>query len=297
MVCFEPVNCDYVANFELLKINLRGVPLKVPAERKNFEFDMDEFKAAFSSKTRLLILENPNRYTGKVFSNEELESIFGFLDKEHTSVRVITSEVYNLPLLNSPSFNVVSPVKNNLNKTISLYSAGEVYNCSGWKIGWAIGSAELIKRAAVISSAIYYSISQPSQVAFGRALEQLDSKENDQEGMIWLEALKKDLCLQRETLVKEVTKAGLVPVHNHAGFNLVVDVSGIKEKVPQKYTESNEYESVVRKEDNSIPLDVAVSKYLQEEKKILLTPLSICYSKKNKQLAENLVASSYASDC
>jgi len=48
------------------------------------------------------------------------------------------------------------------NKTISVFSGGKLFSATGWKVGWAIGPADLINAASVVSTTTVYCINAPA---------------------------------------------------------------------------------------------------------------------------------------
>lgn len=54
---------------------------------------------------------------------------------------------------------------NNWEKTITVFSGGKMFACTGWKVGWAIAPADIIRQAAVINDACTYCHNVPGQMA------------------------------------------------------------------------------------------------------------------------------------
>src|SRR5947208_5030451 len=73
VIVFEPFYENYAPDAILSDATPRYVPLRAP----DWSFDRDELRAAFSSKTKAIIICNPNNPTGKVFTRDEMEFIGG----------------------------------------------------------------------------------------------------------------------------------------------------------------------------------------------------------------------------
>src|ERR1044072_7820110 len=69
VIVFEPFYENYAPDAILSDARPVYLPLRAP----DWNFDRDELRAAFSQKTKAIILCNPNNPTGKVFSREEME--------------------------------------------------------------------------------------------------------------------------------------------------------------------------------------------------------------------------------
>jgi N-succinyldiaminopimelate aminotransferase len=137
VVTFEPYYDSYAAGIAMSGAQRRVVTLRAP----DFSFDPDELAAAFTAKTKVLLLNTPHNPTGKVFTREEL----GFIARlciEHDVVAVV-DEVYehlvfdgeHIPLATLPGM---------AERTLTISSAGKIFSFTGWKIGWACGPEPLV---------------------------------------------------------------------------------------------------------------------------------------------------------
>src|SRR5918999_901340 len=88
VVIFEPFYENYAPDAILSDATPRYVPLRAP----DWTFDRDELKAAFNSRTKAVILCNPNNPTGKVFTREEMEFVAS-LCREFDAL-CFTDEIY-----------------------------------------------------------------------------------------------------------------------------------------------------------------------------------------------------------
>lgn len=79
-------------------------------------------------------------------------------------------------------FHNFASISDNFSKTLTVYSAGKLFNATGWKLGWAIGPENLIKPVSVISNAVIYCANTPTQVAIARSLDQTLEKGYNAEG-------------------------------------------------------------------------------------------------------------------
>src|SRR5437762_14178100 len=88
VILFEPFYENYNPDTQLCGAVSRYVTLHAP----DWTFDPDELRAAFTSRTKAIIINTPNNPTGKVFTRQELECI-ARLCQEH-DVLAITDEIY-----------------------------------------------------------------------------------------------------------------------------------------------------------------------------------------------------------
>src|SRR5437763_6056321 len=138
VIVLEPFYDSYVPN--ILMAN--AVPVYVPLHPPGWTFDPDELRAAFSKKTRALILNTPHNPTGRVFTREEL-NLIAELCIEH-DVTVISDEVYEHLTFGAAQYISIASLPGMFERTVSVSSVGKSFNATGWKVGWVYGHPDLI---------------------------------------------------------------------------------------------------------------------------------------------------------
>lgn len=168
VILFEPYYDSYPALCALAGAASRTVRLAPP------EFALDEaaLRAAFSSRTRAVLLNTPHNPTGKVFTREELSLIAG-LCREHDAI-VITDEVYERLVFEGEHVSMAS-LPGMRERTVTLSSLGKTYSLTGWKIGWAIAPPELSRGLRRAHQFITFSSATPLQHGAVAALRAPDS--------------------------------------------------------------------------------------------------------------------------
>jgi aspartate/methionine/tyrosine aminotransferase len=116
-----------------------GTPVFVPLRQENeFRFDLDEFRAGLSERTRLVILNSPANPTGGVLTPEDIAGIAEIL-RERPDVFVLSDEIY-CRLLYAGSFASIAseeglgPDK----RTIILDGFSKTYAMTGWRLGYGV---------------------------------------------------------------------------------------------------------------------------------------------------------------
>ncbi len=167
VVVLEPFYDSYLASIKLAGAKAIPVTLKAP----DFHFDIEELKAAISDKTKLLIVNNPHNPTGKVFTAEEIKTI-GDLAKKH-DFYLLSDEVYEF-LTFDVAHKPTATYEDLKERTITISSTGKTFGLTGWKIGWAIGPAALIKAIHNVHQFSTFCVAHPLQVAMAEALMKMD---------------------------------------------------------------------------------------------------------------------------
>jgi N-succinyldiaminopimelate aminotransferase len=164
VITFEPYYDSYAASIALSGANRRTVVL----HRPDFSFDRDEFAAAFSERTRLVLLNSPHNPTGKVFTRAELEFIAG-LAAQHDAV-VVTDEVYEHLTFDGVQHVPIATLPGMADRTVTISSAGKTFSVTGWKIGWLHAPAAITAAIRAVKQFLTYVNGAPFQPAVARAL-------------------------------------------------------------------------------------------------------------------------------
>ncbi len=136
VVLFEPYYDSYPACIAMAGATPRFVTLRTP----DFKIDRASLEAAFTSRTRAILINTPHNPTGKVFSVAELELIAELAQKHDTLV--LTDEVYEDLVFEGEHIRIAT-LPGMWERTITLGSLGKSFSFTGWKIGWAIAPPEL----------------------------------------------------------------------------------------------------------------------------------------------------------
>ncbi len=164
VVTFEPYYDSYAATIALAGAVRRTSVLRFP----DFAVDETSLRAAFSARTRLVLLNSPHNPTGKVFTRAELELICS-LAREY-DVRVVTDEVYEHLTFDGVEHVPVATLPGMAERTISISSSGKTFSATGWKVGWVTGPETAVTAARTVKQFLTFVASGPFQPAVATAL-------------------------------------------------------------------------------------------------------------------------------
>ena len=134
-----------------------------------WSLDLDELEAAINTNTRILLLNTPHNPTGWVLDEQQAAGVAAILTR-HPHVLCITDEVYE-HLVYAPHKHVrLGSLPGMWNRVLTVSSAGKTFSVTGWKIGWVLGAADLIKSVMLCNQWVQFSVSTPAQVAIAGAL-------------------------------------------------------------------------------------------------------------------------------
>ena len=201
VICFEPYYDSYAASIALAHAVRRPVTLR-PGPDGRYHYDADQLRAAFTPRTRLVLLNSPHNPTGKVFDRAELATIAA-LCVEH-DVYAVTDEVYE-HLVFDGEHEPLTGFPGMPERTLQVSSAGKTFSCTGWKVGWACGPAPLVSALLTVKQFLTFVNAGPLQPAVAHALS-LPRE--------YYTGFRDDLRAKRDLLVAGLTAAGfgvLVP--------------------------------------------------------------------------------------
>ncbi len=135
----------------------------------DFSLDEEKWKAAFTKKTRALILNSPNNPTGKVFTKAEL-SFIADLCIEHDVV-AITDEIYEHIVYDGHKHISLGSLPGMEDRTITIGSFSKTYSVTGWRVGYALADEGLTSRIRKIHDFLTVGAPAPLQRACVAALE------------------------------------------------------------------------------------------------------------------------------
>jgi N-succinyldiaminopimelate aminotransferase len=177
IILFEPYYDSYRACAAMAGATPRFVTLHAPNARSagvadakpsatapggEFWFDPAELAAAFTPRTRAILVNTPHNPTGKVFTRAELQLIAD-LCVEH-DVPAITDEVYeHLTFEPSRGHVHLATLPGMAERTLTLSSLGKSFSLTGWKVGWAIGSPELSGAVRAAHQFVTFATATPLQ--------------------------------------------------------------------------------------------------------------------------------------
>jgi N-succinyldiaminopimelate aminotransferase len=179
------------------------VPL-VP-DGRGFALDADALRRAVTPRTRALIVNSPHNPTGMVLRPAELAAIAEIAVA--ADLLVITDEVYEHLVFDDATHLPLAGFDGMAERTVTVSSAAKMFNCTGWKIGWACGPAGLIAGVRAAKQYLSYVGGAPFQPAVALALDTQDG---------WVAVLRNSLQARRDRLAAGLTEVGF-EVHDSYG--------------------------------------------------------------------------------
>ena len=213
VVIFEPFYENYGPDTILSDAHPVFVPLEPDAP-----LDLDRLAAAFSPRTRAIVVNTPSNPSGRVLGLTELEAIRD-LCVRHDCL-AITDEIYehmvyagtHVPLATLPGMR---------DRTITISGASKTFGVTGWRIGWAIAPEAISDAIRKVHDFLTVGAPAPLQEAVAVALDRLDAT--------FYRELTESYRARRDLLVGALSAAGFRCVPPEGAYYVLTDFSGLSE--------------------------------------------------------------------
>lgn len=209
VVLFEPFYENYGPDADLCSARRRYVKLHPP----DWSFDLAELRAAFSPKTKAIILNNPHNPTGKVFTADELMQISG-LCLEFGAL-CITDEIYEHITYGDAMHIPMAALPWMRDRTVTVSSASKTYSVTGWRVGWVVAPQQITASIRKVHDFLTVGAPAPLQYAAAEALALPDS---------YFEQLKSDYAARRRILIEALQTAGLGCAAPQGAYYVMADI-------------------------------------------------------------------------
>lgn len=235
IVCFEPSFLGYTPLFRIIGPKIRWVNFRENKAERKFELDRDAFVASITDKTKILFLNNPQNPLGKLFSEEDLVFIAEQVRK-HPKLIVISDEVYDKFVFNSRKFTRFATLPGMWERTISIYSSGKVFNCTGWRVGFSIAPKEFTIPMGSFQEWSVACMNHLSEIAVMKGMEiaQNEPFEGKSNYYEWLRT-SFEWRAKKMTQIMHSSNLGIKMYEPEGGYFTVGNIEDTIKRVPIKY--------------------------------------------------------------
>ncbi|WP_161978876.1 pyridoxal phosphate-dependent aminotransferase [Streptococcus sp. S784/96/1] len=160
----------YWVSYSEQVIIAEGKPVFVQTtEATDFKVTVEQLEAVRTDKTKVLLLNSPSNPTGSVYSREELEAIGNWAVVN--SILILADDIYGRLVYNGAEFTPISSISEVIREqTIVVNGVAKAYSMTGWRVGFAVGNAEIISAMGKIISQTTSNLTTAAQYAAIAAL-------------------------------------------------------------------------------------------------------------------------------
>ncbi|HTK41472.1 MAG TPA: aminotransferase class I/II-fold pyridoxal phosphate-dependent enzyme [Gemmatimonadales bacterium] len=213
VIIFEP----FYENYGPDTILSDARPVFVPLEPGR-PLDLERLTAAFSPRTRAIVVNTPSNPSGRVLTREELEAIRD-LCVQHDCLAV-TDEIYehmvyqgtHIPLATLPGM---------AGRTVTISGASKTFGVTGWRIGWALAPEAITDAIRKVHDFLTVGAPAPLQEAIAVALDRLDER--------FYQGLTESYLARRGLLSDALSEAGFRCVPPEGAYYILADFSELSD--------------------------------------------------------------------
>ncbi|MBK1842643.1 aminotransferase [Azospirillum sp. YIM B02556] len=142
VVLFQPMYDSYLPIIRLAG----GVPRFVSLKAPDWSFGRADLEAAFSPRTKLVLINDPLNPAAKVFDRAELDLIAEFVQR-HDALAVC-DEVYEHLVFDGRRHIPLMALPGMRDRCLKIGSAGKTFSLTGWKVGYVTAAPHLLQPVA-----------------------------------------------------------------------------------------------------------------------------------------------------
>ena len=260
VIVFEPAYDSYIPN-----IIINGaIPIAIPLTFPEYSINWELVKSRISPKTKMIILNNPHNPTGSVWSKNDINQLRSIV--KDTNIFILSDEVYEHLIFDDKEHQSILRFPDLLERSFVCFSFGKTYHCTGWKMGYCVAPAVLMKEFRKVHQYNCFSCNSAVQIALAQFIDQKE---------VYLQ-LGKEVQQKRDhfQLLMKQTKFEALP--SYGGYFQLYSYAGL--------SEASEQDMAIRliKECGVTTIPVAAFYSKEKDDKVL----RFCFVKKESTLNE-----------
>ena len=194
-----------------------GIPKIVTLRPPEWKLDIAALRAAFSEKTKLLVLNSPMNPASKVFTEAELKAIAELVIEY--DCYAVCDEVYEHMAFDGRQHHPLMTLPGMRERSVRIGSAGKTFSVTGWKVGYVTAPADLLQPISKAHQFLVFTTAPNLQRAVAFGLGQDDS---------YFNGLRDTMQAKRDRLADGLSRInGVECVECEGTYFQFVDISGL----------------------------------------------------------------------
>ena len=138
------IDPSYPNNFQNTEI-LGGTVVRIPVYAEDrYQFKIEEFEKRLTSKTKMIVLTNPNNPTTVVYRREKLMSLADFAIKN--DLVVVVDQAFEQPCFDGIEMVSIANLPGMWERTVSVFSLSKGMGLSGLRVGYIVADDRIIDK-------------------------------------------------------------------------------------------------------------------------------------------------------
>jgi len=138
----------------------------------DFTPNWERIGASITSKTKILIINNPHNPSGRVFNETDFVALEAIMDK-FPNLILLSDEVYEYITFEKKHISINTREKI-INRSVIVSSFGKTFHITGWKIGYIIAPENLMIEIKKVHQFLVFCVNSVAQVALSEYLDKID---------------------------------------------------------------------------------------------------------------------------
>lgn len=159
VIVFDPSYDCYVPAIELNG----GIAVRIRLMAPDFSIDTDELRKRVSSKTKMIIINNPHNPTGAVISEQVIDELIQIT--EGRDIVILSDEVYEHLVYDGIAHSSVCRFPKLRERSFIVFSFGKTFHATGWKVGYCLAPGPLMREFRKVHQYLVFSVNTPMQFA------------------------------------------------------------------------------------------------------------------------------------
>jgi methionine aminotransferase len=258
VIVFEPAYDSYIPNIEING----AVAVRIPLVYPDYHIDWEAVKAAITGRTKAIIINSPHNPTGSVIGEKDIEALRALT--AGTGIFIISDEVYEHLIFDELPHQSMLRYPDLLERSFVCFSFGKVYNCTGWKLGYCIAPAPLMKEFRKVHQFNCFSCFTPSQVALASFLKNREA----------YQGLSSFMQAKRDTFIRLMQSTRFDLLTSHGSYFICAKYNRISDEADKDFA--------IRLTKEAGVATIPVSAFYQDSKDDKV--LRFCFSKNEETL-------------
>jgi len=165
VILFEPAYDSYVP---AITVN-GGTPVYIKLKQPDYTIDWNQVNKSLTNRTRMIIINSPHNPSGTILSKDDITKLIKLVSG--TKIIILSDEVYEHIIFDKEQHLSLSEYKELFDRTIIVSSFGKTFHTTGWKMGYCLAPAKIMKEFRTLHQFTVYSVNTPIQYAVAEYLK------------------------------------------------------------------------------------------------------------------------------
>ena len=165
VILFEPAYDSYIPNIEING----GIAIPLPLTYPDYKIDWDLVRSSIGPKTKAFLINSPHNPTGSVLDKNDIEELKQIV--AGTNIFIVSDEVYEHLIYDELPHESMLKYPELFERSFVCFSFGKTYHCTGWKLGYCITPAVMMKEYRKVHQFNAFCCFTPAQVALAEYLK------------------------------------------------------------------------------------------------------------------------------